>query len=791
MQSTQLSCPHCGSTLNFGMEIVEGTPVECLICMRTFGAANPVAVPCHVPVKKHENMRSIDAVEMPTLSDAVTDTFPKAAEPVVPGTVETKANTPSVEEPPPVEMAASEASAAAVVPTTPDMPKVGVLGIDAAETPTLPDLDAKPIETTPKAAASVKRVPKGEVLVSKPYSAPLAGAIAEKAKPKPPPADKANPSVAAQAERLRRQRDESALAGKVVMTVAAFGLLFLLTGGIAIAAWRITVASRTGAGPESDEPKVVANSKVDTSNNPNKKPAEEEDDADLRKKIQDEVKQVLLRKDSAKPGVGDPEIDPISNVNFSKQSITGLDQQKINAAIEKGVAYLKQSQNANGTWASGHGVGYAAIGGLTLLECDTPAKDPAVQRAAAFVRAHTAKLNSTYELSLAVLFLDRLGDSRDRPLIQGMALRLLAGQNDCGGWTYTCPPLSPKDMFQLYAFLQSNKEPNFLNPLGGGNPKTQSGIVVNPKRDPAKLDDPFQQLNELILTQAIEAKSTDPKKGGVIPPVGTDPNTSVIAPVGIDPKVAKPNPDKPAVKPIRPETLPVNLQNLPIVKNQGLKKAQVKKGKGGGDNSNTQFAMLALWAARRHGVPTDQALVASYQRFMNPQNADGGWGYFPGNQSTNTMTNVGLLGLAMGHGAAPEIVAFNPKNPKDIIIKPALQDSSIQSGLHALSRHIGQPSTDPNKTQFTMQNLYFLWSVERVAMLYDLKTIAGKDWYGWGAQILVHNQQAAGDWPTAHYHGASAPLNTCFALLFLRRSNLVQDLTNNLRLNTGIADVEK
>jgi len=45
-----------------------------------------------------------------------------------------------------------------------------------------------------------------------------------------------------------------------------------------------------------------------------------------------------------------------------------------------------------------------------------------------------------------------------------------------------------------------------------------------------------------------------------------------------------------------------------------------------------------------------------------------------------------------------------------------------------------------------MENLYFLWSVERVAVLYDLKTIGGKDWYGWGAQILLANQRGAGNW---------------------------------------------
>src|ERR1043165_4193884 len=46
MQPSQLACPQCGSTLNFGTEIKAGSPVECLICMHTFIAEsniNPVA----------------------------------------------------------------------------------------------------------------------------------------------------------------------------------------------------------------------------------------------------------------------------------------------------------------------------------------------------------------------------------------------------------------------------------------------------------------------------------------------------------------------------------------------------------------------------------------------------------------------------------------------------------------------------------------------------------------------------------------------------------------------------
>src|SRR5262249_16901415 len=70
------------------------------------------------------------------------------------------------------------------------------------------------------------------------------------------------------------------------------------------------------------------------------------------------------------------------------------------------------------------------------------------------------------------------------------------------------------------------------------------------------------------------------------------------------------------------------------------------------DNSNTQFALLALWVAQRHGVPVERTMNLLVNRFLTSQNEDGGWGYRyqkNGGEATNQpMTAVGLLGLAVG-----------------------------------------------------------------------------------------------------------------------------------------------
>src|SRR5205823_11670450 len=76
---------------------------------------------------------------------------------------------------------------------------------------------------------------------------------------------------------------------------------------------------------------------------------------------------------------------------------------------------------------------------------------------------------------------------------------------------------------------------------------------------------------------------------------------------------------------------------------------------------------------------------------------------------------------------------------------------------------------------------YFLWSVERVAVAYGLKTIGNRDWYEWGSKYLLDNQGKDGGW-VGRYEGG---VDTCFALLFLRRANLAVDLSARLK---GVKD---
>ncbi len=181
------------------------------------------------------------------------------------------------------------------------------------------------------------------------------------------------------------------------------------------------------------------------------------------------------------------------------------------------------------------------------------------------------------------------------------------------------------------------------------------------------------------------------------------------------------------------------------------------------DNSNTQFALLGLWVARRHGIPVERAFALAEQRLRTMQDANGG-------ASNAQMTCCGLIGLGLAHGAAAKR-------------RDMSKDEAILKGLRAIAAVIGTPANDlrtvPRLSPSEPTQIYYtLWSVERMAILYDFPTIMGKDWFKWGAQLLQVNQQADGSWKGTYHDGGC---DTAFAVLFLKRANVAADLTERIR----------
>ncbi len=201
--------------------------------------------------------------------------------------------------------------------------------------------------------------------------------------------------------------------------------------------------------------------------------------------------------------------------------------------------------------------------------------------------------------------------------------------------------------------------------------------------------------------------------------------------------------------------------------------------------SNTQFAMLALWGARKHGVPVRDSLLAAAAHFNATQLADGHWLYsnHHADQLGATTTCAGLMALAI-EKALREDREFVAKHEA---ADPSKKRADLGKAFAYLAKSIGRKKGDPGGaahgyigTIFQADawgDLYFLWSVERVGVIYGESHIGGKDWYDWGYPIVMRVQAPDGSWSDRH-----GPLvDTCFALLFLKRANIAKDLTEKLR----------
>ena len=194
-----------------------------------------------------------------------------------------------------------------------------------------------------------------------------------------------------------------------------------------------------------------------------------------------------------------------------------------------------------------------------------------------------------------------------------------------------------------------------------------------------------------------------------------------------------------------------------------------------GDNSNTQFALLGLWAAGRAGDPEagtrfdcNGGLEAIDRHFRETRNPRGGWGYRPGAGDTPAMTCAGLMGLAIG-ASRPERAELRTARARGADLA---NDPAFREALAVVARDV--------RTIGPQSDVYYLWSLERVCVALGLTELDGVDWYRVGAEELIRRQRPDGSWPD--HPGWGALPNTALALLFLRKANLAFELDRVLRL---------
>jgi hypothetical protein len=203
---------------------------------------------------------------------------------------------------------------------------------------------------------------------------------------------------------------------------------------------------------------------------------------------------------------------------------------------------------------------------------------------------------------------------------------------------------------------------------------------------------------------------------------------------------------------------------------------------GGVDLSNTQYALLGLWAASRCGFEIPERvwmdgltwLLGTQERtgpevMLQVNEVRGeyriawkerararGFRYRPENPVSGSMTTAGLACIAIcqdelwaSRRYTPKLRARARRGVRDALAW--MQDNFV------VEKNPGEPSGG--------WHFYYLYGMERAGILSRSRFMGKYDWYFQGATYLIDKQGHDGTWTSEH-----RTLDTCFGILFLRRS---------------------
>jgi hypothetical protein len=181
------------------------------------------------------------------------------------------------------------------------------------------------------------------------------------------------------------------------------------------------------------------------------------------------------------------------------------------------------------------------------------------------------------------------------------------------------------------------------------------------------------------------------------------------------------------------------------------------------DLSNTQYALLGLHAASRMGVEVDkQFLFESLQAVVKRQQKENSFTYRNplDDIGTGSMTTAAIFAFRL---AASHLKGF-----------PAYEGARLdweakeKTAFEWLEKHY---RVDMNPAGYTSSggmrgwHYYYLYGLERACDFAGKRKLGNHNWYVEGAEFLVAKQEADGKWRNDF-------VDTCFALLFLKRATL-------------------
>ena len=145
-----------------------------------------------------------------------------------------------------------------------------------------------------------------------------------------------------------------------------------------------------------------------------------------------------------------------------------------------------------------------------------------------------------------------------------------------------------------------------------------------------------------------------------------------------------------------------------------------------GDNSNTQFAMLALYEAERVGRSAESRLWRLAKAYWEGcQNADGSWGYRRGMPGTGSMTCAGISSLVMASDMVRQADAVVAGEQIQCCQRAEADNDRLRRAMEWLGTNFAVTRNPGASRQAWL--LYYLYGLERVGRLTAQRVIGCHD----------------------------------------------------------------
>ncbi len=217
----------------------------------------------------------------------------------------------------------------------------------------------------------------------------------------------------------------------------------------------------------------------------------------------------------------------------------------------------------------------------------------------------------------------------------------------------------------------------------------------------------------------------------------------------------------------------------------------------GGDTSQVQYAVLALWTMHQAGIPVPMDTVEDVVTYLKrTQDPGGGWGYegvlgngLVSQSVTKSLATAGSGAIIMGG----DVLGFYGVRSRKAVdadgIPTALIRTDVRDQLPAQRRKVTMSKSDTDGTiasatryldsianQTNIPQWYFYWrySQERYESfreIYNGKSIESPAWYNSGVADLMGLQEQDGSWGgSKRVDHTPTEVSTAFAILYLIRS---------------------